>query len=262
MSETPPVRHERDGDCLILTFNRPDRLNALSSKMLAALKGELDLAADPDAGVRALILTGAGRGFSSGADLAENPAGGPIDLATTLRERYAPVIERLVSLPFPVVAAVNGAAAGAGMSLALACDFIIASRSAYFLQAFINIGLVPDAGSTWFLPRLVGPQRARRLMMLGERLEAERAWEWGLVHEVVADQELMTRARAFAGELAEGPTRALAGIRTLLRQSLDSDLPAQLEHEAVIQGLMGRTSDFLEGVSAFLQKRPARFRGK
>ncbi len=262
MSETAPVRSERNGDCLVLTLDRPDRLNALSTAMLAALKDELDRAADPRAGVRALVLTGAGRGFSSGADLAENPAGAPIDLSATLRERYAPVIERLVSLPFPVVAAVNGVAAGAGMSLALACDFILAARSAYFLQAFVNIGLVPDAGSTWFLPRLVGPQRARRLMMLGERLEAERAHEWGLVHEVVEDDALMARAREFAGTLAEGPTRALAGIRTLMRQSLDSDLPAQLEHEAVVQGMMGRTRDFLEGVTAFLQKRTPRFRGE
>ncbi len=262
MVKTPPVRREREGSFLILTLDRPERLNALSTQMLGALKGELDRAADPAAGIRALVLTGAGRAFSSGADLAESPAGGTIDLSTTLRERYAPVIERLVSLPFPVIAAVNGVAAGAGMSLALACDFILAARSSYFLQAFVNIGLVPDAGSTWFLPRLVGPARARRLMMLGERLEAERAMEWGLVQEVVADDDLMARTRDFAGSLAEGPTRALAGIRTLLRQSLESDLPAQLEHEAVTQGLMGRTRDFFEGVSAFLQKRPARFRGK
>ncbi|GIX16692.1 MAG: 2-(1,2-epoxy-1,2-dihydrophenyl)acetyl-CoA isomerase [Rhodothalassiaceae bacterium] len=251
----------RDGAIVTLTLNRPERLNALSGPLLARLADGLAQLKE-DGGVRALILTGAGRGFSSGADLMEGAGDGPPDLARTLRERYAPVIEGLVSLPFPTIAAVNGPAAGAGMSLALACDFVIAAESAYFLQAFVNIGLVPDAGSTWFLPRLVGPAAARRMMMLGERVPAAAAADLGLIAEVVPDGELMARARSLAERLAAGPTRALVGIRRLLQASWTNDLPQQLSLEADIQGEMGRTRDFLEGVQAFAMKRPARFEGR
>ena len=251
----------REDAVVTLTLNRPDRLNALSQALLARLAETL-AALREDERIRAAILTGAGRGFSSGADLMEAPADGPPDLARTLRERYAPVIEGLTGLPFPTIAAVNGPAAGAGMSLALACDFVIAAESAYFLQAFVNIGLVPDAGSTWFLPRLIGPVAARRMMMLGEKVPAAEAAALGLVAAVVPDAELMSHARALAGRLAAGPTKALAGIKTLLQESWSCDLPAQLEAEARIQGEMGRTRDFLEGVQAVAMKRPPKFEGR
>lgn len=251
----------REDAVVTLTLNRPQRLNALSQSLLARLAEAL-AALKEDGTTRAMIVTGTGRGFSSGADLMEAPESGPPDLARTLRERYAPVIEGLVALPFPTIAAVNGPAAGAGMSLALACDFVIAAESAYFLQAFVNIGLVPDAGSTWFLPRLIGPVAARRMMMLGEKVSAAEAERLGLVAEVVSDAELMPRARALAERLAQGPTRALAGIKQLVQASWTNDLATQLELEAEWQGEMGRTRDFFEGVQAFAMKRPPKFEGR
>jgi len=251
----------REDGIVTLTLNRPERLNALSQDLLARLAETL-AALRGDDRIRAAILTGAGRGFSSGADLMEAPAGGPPDLARTLRERYAPVIEGLTALPIPTIAAVNGPAAGAGMSLALACDFVIAAESAYFLQAFVNIGLVPDAGSTWFLPRLIGPVAARKMMMLGEKVPAAEAERIGLVTAVVPDAELGAQARALAERLAAGPTKALAGIKTLLQESWSHDLAAQLEVEARIQGEMGRTRDFFEGIQAFAMKRAPKFEGR
>lgn len=248
-------------DVATITMNRPERLNALSPALVSELKEAVDEAVGT--GARALVLTGAGRGFSSGADLAaQDTSQGVPDLSKTLREGYNPLIERLNDLPMPFIAAVNGPAAGAGMSLALAADFILAARSAYFLQAFVNIGLAPDAGSTYFLPRLIGPARAREMMMLGGKLSAEGAADWGLVHKVVDDADLMEETRTLARRLAAGPTVALAGIRRLVRASLDNRLSEQLDLEATTQKSLGETQDFRAGVMGFLSKQPAKFRGR
>lgn len=248
----------------LVTMNRPDRLNALSAELVAELKQAVTEISAEDSGARCLVLTGAGRGFSSGADLA---GGGDMnaevpDLSKTLRERYHPLIEALDGLPMPMIAAVNGPAAGAGMSLALAADFIVAARSAYFLQAFVNIGLAPDAGSTYYLPRLIGPARARELMMLGEKLTAETAAQWGLVYKLADDAAVVDEAMALGRRLAAGPTKSLAGIRKLARASLDNDLGDQLELEAETQKELGLTQDFKAGVMAFLSKQKATFTGR
>jgi 2-(1,2-epoxy-1,2-dihydrophenyl)acetyl-CoA isomerase len=212
---------------------------------------------------RALLLTGAGRGFSSGADLAGVAASGsgPLDVGKILESHFNPLLERLFALPVPFVTAVNGPAAGAGCSFALAGDIVIAGRSAYFLQAFINIGLVPDVGATWLLPRLAGRARAQAMMMLGERIPAQTALDWGMIYQVVDDTELLPTAQALAARLAKGPTRAYALIRQGLRDCLDKPLTEALMVERRNQRLAGRSTDFVEGVSAFLQKRPAEFTG-
>lgn len=254
---------KRDGIATI-TLNRPDRLNALNSELMTELGKALD-EIDADTTMRCLLLTGAGRGFCSGADLASgdlNNDGGMPDLGRALHDKYHPVIRRLAAYRMPVVCAVNGPAAGAGMSLALTGDIVIAAQSATFLQAFANIGLVPDAGSTYFLPRLAGTARALGLTMLGEKLPAETAAAWGLIWQCVPDEELMPAALKVAIKFANGPTVGLAQIRKLIRQSATNGLDAQLEAEREAQVVAGRTRDFIEGVSAFLQKRTARFSGK
>jgi len=247
-----------------ITLNRPERLNALSGELMRELLAALD-EIDADAAIRCLLLTGAGRGFCSGADLAGgdlNSDGGMPDLGRALHERYHPVIRRLAGYRMPVVCAVNGPAAGAGMSLALCGDIVIAAQSATFLQAFANIGLVPDAGSTFFLPRLAGTARAMGLAMLGEKLPAETAADWGLIWKCVPDDALMAEAGRVAAKFAGGPTVGLGLIRRVMRQSWDATLDQQLETEREAQRVAGRSRDFIEGVSAFLQKRPARFSGK
>ncbi|WP_341913292.1 enoyl-CoA hydratase-related protein [Ferrovibrio terrae] len=254
---------KRDGIATI-TLNRPDRLNALNSELMTELGKALD-EIDADATMRCLLLTGAGRGFCSGADLASgdlNNDGGMPDLGRALHDKYHPVIRRLAAYRMPVVCAVNGPAAGAGMSLALTGDIVIAAQSATFLQAFANIGLVPDAGSTYFLPRLAGTARALGLTMLGEKLPAETAAAWGLIWQCVPDTELMPAAMKVATKFANGPTVGLAQIRKLIRQSATNGLDAQLEAEREAQVVAGRTRDFIEGVTAFLQKRAAKFSGK
>ncbi len=261
MTDTPLIVNH-DGPVATLTLNRPDRRNALSDDLIRALTESVEALASPDSGVRCLLLTGAGRGFSSGADLVDGGRNGVPDLHQTLTEGYNPLIRRLHAFPAPVVAAVNGPAVGAGMSLALTADFIIAARSAYFMQAFVNIGLAPDAGSTWYLPRLIGPARAARMTMLGERIDAGTAAEWGLIHSVVDDNQLMDEANTLAQSLAEGPTLALSGIRALLRDSLQQSFSDQLDAEAELQGRLGRTQDFLAGVSAFIGKTKAKFSGR
>ncbi len=247
-----------------ITLNRPERLNALSlglmSDLIAALR-EIE----NDGESRAVLLTGAGRGFCSGADLASgdlNQGDGPPDLGVALHDRYHPVIRKMANYRMPIVCAVNGPAAGAGMSLALAGDIVIAAKSATFLQAFCNIGLVPDAGSTYFLPRLAGSARALGLAMLGEKLPAETAAEWGLIWKCVEDAELMNAAGAIATKFANGPTVGLGLIRKIVRQAASNTLDQQLEVELEAQRVAGRSRDFIEGVTAFLQKRPAKFTGK
>jgi len=257
----PTVLYDSADGVATITLNRPEVLNALDDALMRALREALDRAAADDA-VRAVVLTGAGRGFSSGADLASVPPGPDLDLGRMLRERYHPVIQTLRTMPKPVICAVNGAAAGAGMSIALAADIVLAARSAYFLQAFSRIGLVPDAGSTWFLPRYVGDVRARAMALLAEPVDAETAERWGLVWRVYDDDLLMPETRRLAAHLASQPTRAYAMIKQALHCSFGRDLPAQLELEATLQTQAGCTADFREGVAAFLQRRAPAFKGR
>ncbi len=243
-----------------ITLNRPERLNALSEAMLTELMEALDRSiAD---GARTILLTASGRGFSSGADLSFDDKGdGPHDLSVLLREYYHPLMLKLADFPLPIVTAVQGAAAGAGCSVALAGDFILAGRSAYFLQAFVNIGLVPDAGATWFLANGIGRARAAEMMMLGERIPADTAAEWGLIYKAVDDDALIGEADALARRLAKGPTQALGMIRRALSDAFDKPLEAVLEIEADNQKHAGYTKDFAEGVAAFREKRAALFSG-
>jgi 2-(1,2-epoxy-1,2-dihydrophenyl)acetyl-CoA isomerase len=242
-----------------LTLNRPDSLNALNHGMLDEMKAAVESL--PGSGARALLLTGAGRGFSSGADLASG-GGLPEDVGASLEAHFNPVVEALFGLPLPVVAAVNGPCAGAGCSLALAADLVIAGRSAYFLQAFINLGLIPDAGATWLLPRLAGRARAMEMMMLGERIPAEKAADWGLISRVVPDEALESEATALATRLAQGPTQAYGLLRRLARNAEQLPLTDALAAERVAQRDAGRTGDFKAAVMAFLQKQPPRFEGR
>ena len=258
---------EADG-IATLTINRPERMNALHVGVIAEMIDAVDRVRD-EGTARVLLMTGTGRAFCSGADLSGGGAGGggarsigPIDAGKVLETHFNPLLERLFALPVPFVTAVNGAAAGAGCSYALAGDIVVAGRSAYFLQAFVNIGLVPDVGSTWMLPRLAGKARAQAMMMLGERVPAETAFDWGMIYKVVDDAELMAEAGAVAARLANGPTRALTLIRHGLRDCLDKPLTEALMVERRNQLAAGRTADFGEGVAAFLQKRPAAFAGR
>src|SRR5438105_9052980 len=254
-----PLLEARDQGILTLTLNRPERLNASTDQLLDALTAALR-AAEADDNVRAIVLTGAGRAFCSGQDLRAGPDVGIVDVRTKLREHYAPAIRALRSLPKPVVAAVNGPAAGAGFSLALAADLRIAAESATFVQAFVRIGLIPDAGSTYFLPRLVGPARAAEMMMLGDPADAARALEMGLVSAVVADADLPARAHAMASRLASGP-QSIAYIKEALAASVANDLEALWQ---VVERMLVPTSkkaDFIEGVTAYYERSPSRFTG-
>ena len=242
-----------------ITIARPERLNALSGQTVDELRAAVEQVGA--SGARCLLLTGEGRGFSSGADLASG-GGLPADAGEALEKHFNPLIEALFALDIPVVAAVNGAAAGAGCSLALCADIVIAARSAYFLQAFVNVGLIPDAGATWLLPRLAGRARAMEMMLLGERIPAEKALEWGLVSRVVDDGELMEEAVALATNLARGPTVALGLIRKLARNAEQLPLSDALAAERVAQREAGGTNDFKAAVTAFLQKRQPRFEGR
>jgi 2-(1,2-epoxy-1,2-dihydrophenyl)acetyl-CoA isomerase len=242
-----------------LTIARPDKLNALSAQTVDELTAAVGEARA--GGARCLLITGEGRGFSSGADLASS-GGLPEDAGEALEKHFNPLIEAVFDLPFPVVAAVNGPCAGAGCSLALAADIVIAARSAYFLQAFVNIGLIPDAGATWLLPRLAGRARAMEMMLLGERIPAEQAAQWGLISRVVEDEHLMSEAVALATNLAQGPTVALGLIRRLARNAEQLGLTDALAAERVAQKRAGETQDFKAAVIAFLQKQQPRFGGR
>lgn len=246
-----------------LTLNRPDKLNALNQSMMAQLKFALE-AAGADPACRVVVLTGAGRAFSAGQDLADGVyvKGGPQPDLGLVLDRYNPIITLLRTLPKPVIAAVNGLAAGAGMSLALACDLIYAARSASFMQAFAKIGLVPDCGSTWFLPRLVGEARARGLAMLAEPLIADKAEAVGLIWKAVDDDKLVAEVHALAARLAHGPTYGFALMKTALQASAGNALEAQLGLERELQSKAGQSPDYAEGVGAFLEKRAANFTGR
>jgi len=261
--EEHPVLVERRAGYRVITLNRPHRLNAFTEAMHQALKRAV-AEAESDDDCRALLLTGAGRAFCAGQDLNERVAadGNTMVLGNALETYYNPLVRMLRELPFPVVAAVNGTAAGAGANVALACDIVLAARSASFVQAFARIGLLPDGGSTWFLPRLVGEQRARALAMLAPQIPAEQAKEWGLIWDVVEDGELMKTATELARRLADGPTMSLARIKEAMNRASGNDLGRQLDVERDFQRELGRSEDFKEGVAAFLAKRKPAFKGK
>jgi 2-(1,2-epoxy-1,2-dihydrophenyl)acetyl-CoA isomerase len=241
-----------------ITIARPDRLNALAAQTVDELREAVEETGR--SGARCLLLTGEGRGFSSGADLVSG-GGLPQDAGLALEKHFNPLVEALFALPVPVVAAVNGPAAGAGCSLALAADIVIAARSAYFLQAFVNIGLIPDAGATWLLPRLAGRARAMEMMLLGERIPAERAAEWGMISRVVDDAHLASEAVLLATSLAKGPTVALGLIRQLARNAEQLPLSEALAAERIAQKAAGESADFKAAVMAFIQKQPPKFEG-
>ena len=254
---------DRRGGELRITLNRPDAMNAWDKQLGTDLLAAVGEAADE--AVRVVVVTGAGRAFSSGADLKAGfdptPEGHP-DVETVLHERYHPIITGLRELPKPVLAAVNGPAVGIGCSLALACDLIVARESAYFLLAFVNIGLVPDGGSSLLVPERVGLARATEMAMLGERIGAKQALEWGLVNRVVADADFDAAVDELAARLAAGPTRAYAGIKRQLNAWLFTRMAEQLDLEASIQQRSAASGDFAEGVRAFVEKRAAAFEGR
>lgn len=254
----PILVEHRDGWSLV-TLNRPDRLNAFDAGMHRALAPELDrLAADDSC--RAVLLTGAGRGFCAGQDL--EAVTRDTELGDTLELFYNPLIRRIRAMPKPVICAVNGVAAGAGANIALACDIVLAAKTAKFIQAFAKIALVPDSGGTWFLPRLVGEARARALALTGEAVGAETAAAWGMIWKAVEDNALRGEAEALAAHLAQQPTAALALIKKALDLSAVNSLDHQLDVERDLQREAGAHPDFAEGVRAFLEKRPARFTGR
>jgi 2-(1,2-epoxy-1,2-dihydrophenyl)acetyl-CoA isomerase len=253
------VETTRDGAVLTIALNRPDKLNAFDAAQHNAFSAALKEAADP--GVRAVVLTGAGRGFCVGQDLSELSQG-ERDVGALLRGRWNRHVLGLQGLEKPVLAAVNGAAAGAGLSLACACDLRIAAGSAAFVPAFVNVGLVPDTGGSWLVPRLLGHARGFEWMTSGRRLEAEEALAWGLVSEVVEGEGVVARAQERAAELAALPTKAIAMTKRLFERAASSRLEEQLELEAQLQLAATRTEDFAEGVAAFLEKRDPRFSGR
>jgi 2-(1,2-epoxy-1,2-dihydrophenyl)acetyl-CoA isomerase len=263
MSETTLLIDKRAGYTL-LTLNRPDKLNSFNKQLRAELTAAID-DAGRDEDVRAVLITGAGRGFNAGQDLADGvtpQAGKMPDLGRLLENEYNPLIVKIRNLPKPVIAAVNGTAAGGGANFALACDFVLAARSAKLLQAFVHIGLVPDVGGTWFLPRLVGDARARAHAMLGEPITAETAAAWGMIWRVVDDDKLMGEAEALATKLASMPTQAIALMKKAFAASQVNSLEQQLALERVLQRDAGNTPDSMEGIQAFLEKRKPKYTGR
>jgi 2-(1,2-epoxy-1,2-dihydrophenyl)acetyl-CoA isomerase len=242
----------------VLSLNRADKMNALNAQMRAEITHAVGLAATE---ARALVLTGVGRAFCTGQDLGD-AEGGVMDLERLLREEYGPMLTAIANCPIPTLSAVNGPAAGAGANLALAADVVIAAESAYFLQAFTRIGLIPDAGGTYTLPRQIGMARAMGAALFADRISARQAQDWGMIWEAVADDAFEAHWRTRAAYLASGPTKAFAGVKTALRASFGHSLEQQLDLEAKLQGDCGRSRDFEEGVMAFLQKRPAEFEGR
>ena len=254
---------QRDGIARI-TLNRPQRLNAFTIRMHEELRDALDVAS-ASAETRVVLLTGAGRGFCAGQDLGDRKRetdGPPPDLGESIELYYKPLIQKLVSLPLPVVCAVNGVAAGAGANIALACDLVIARESARFIQAFVNIGLVADAGGTWMLPRLVGQSRALGLTLLGESLDANTAASWGLIWRSVPDESFGAEVDALLNRMAQAPTRAVSAAKRAIRNSWTVGLDDQLTLEGNLQRTLGQSSDYAEGVAAFVEKRKPVFTGR
>jgi 2-(1,2-epoxy-1,2-dihydrophenyl)acetyl-CoA isomerase len=258
------IRFEGSGGIARLTLNRPDRLNSFNVAMHAEVREALEQVR-ADKTTRVLVITGAGRGFCAGQDLNDRavaPGGEAVDLGESIERYYKPLILTLAELPLPVIAAVNGVAAGAGANIALACDLVIAARSASFVQAFCKLGLVPDSGGTWNLPRLVGPARAMGLALLGEKLPAEQAAQWGLIWRCVEDAELAPAVDALARHFATAPTLGLARTKQAIRGASNRTLAAQLDIERDLQRELGYSADYAEGVAAFTQKRPPNFTGR
>ena len=257
------VELERDGRVGEIRLNNPAVRNAVSPKMLNGFSDALDYVENPKNGFRSLIITGQGEGFCSGAHLGagEGVNANSIDPGAMLERDYHPLLRRLRQLPIPFLTAVNGAAVGIGMSIALMGDMVFAARSAYFMQAFVRIGLVPDGGSTWLLPRIVGLARARELSLLGDKLSAETALAWGLINRMCEDEALIDETRAVARRLAQGPTRAYLLTRKAYWESFENNYEKQIDLERNLQKEVGKTKDFLEGVTAFMEKRVPRFKG-
>ena len=254
------ILFENDGPIALITLNRPDRLNSFTIHMHEELRDALANLGD----ARILILTGAGRGFCAGQDLNDRAVapGQAVDLGETVEQCWNPLIRTLTSLPQPVIARVNGVAAGAGANIALACDIVVAARSAKFIQSFSAIGLIPDSGGTWALPRLVGQARALGLALTGEPLLAEKAEEWGMIWKAVDDEALDTEVDAIAARLASLPPLGLAAIKKMIRASWAHDLDEELDRQALAMRRLGFTEDYREGVAAFLEKREAKFTGR
>ena len=258
-----------DHGIAVLTLNRPDRLNSFTQAMHGEVRDALQRV-EQDKSVRVLLLTGAGRGFCAGQDLndravepgaaaADRPG---VDLGESVEKYYAPLVTTLRTLPMPVICAVNGVAAGAGANLALACDIVLAAQSASFIEAFCKLGLIPDTGGTWVLPRLLGPARAMGLALLGEKLSAEKAEQWGLIWRCVPDEALMDEAMAMAEHFAKAPTKGLAFTKKAMLASWTNTLQEQLQLEAGMMRELGYSHDYREGVAAFIAKRPAHFKGE
>lgn len=259
----PSILYRYTDGVATVTLHRPDRLNSFTEDMHRELQGALDHAMHD--GARCLVLTGAGRGFCAGQDLSQRitaPGAPPPDLGRSLHEFYNPLAHRLRALPMPVVASVNGVAAGAGASIALACDIVIAARSAKFIMAFAKIGLIPDAGGTWFLQRLLGTARAMGLALLGETIAAEEAERWGLIWKCVDDERLAAETDAIVARLARGPTLGLVAIRRAIHSAESATFDQQLDHERTAQNTLAATEDYREGVAAFAARRAPVYKGR
>lgn len=246
-------------DIATVTLNRPDVMNALNTQMRAEIT---DAVARGGREARVVVLTGAGKSFCSGQDLGDRANAANLDLERTLRDEYVPMLRAIYDCPVPTISAVNGAAAGAGANLALSADVVIATESAFFLQAFTRIGLIPDAGGTWLLPRQMGLAKAMGAALFADKITARQADDWGMIWEAVADEVFAEHVVARAAHLAQGPTAAYERVKQALRASYDNDLEGQLAVESKLQGQCGKTRDFKEGVVAFMEKRPARYEGR
>ena len=258
------ILHQSTGGIARVTLNRPDRLNSFTTTMHEELRDAL-AKVRADRSARVLLLTGAGRGFCAGQDLSDRavaPGDAPVDLGASIEANYRPLVLALQSFPMPVVCAVNGVAAGAGANIALACDLVVAAKSASFIQAFCKIGLIPDSGGTYFLPRLIGTARAMGLALLGDKLPAQQAADWGLIWKCVEDADLASTVDALLAQLAQAPTRGLVATRRALHASSHATLEAQLDLERDLQRELGNSADYREGVAAFLAKRAPQFTGK